>query len=245
MFRKFLLPALVMAGSFLATVGFANSLTGWDPATPAPEQLANTISNLVISAGTAISAWYFITAAAALVAATLRMLGAAPLRLERSVRRFGAPVLRRVVLLTTASSLAFASPAFAAPLAEDTDAAVAITADDSASRNSAFLVDLGWVVTEPPAPAEASTPLVAATPAAAPLTAATPSNEERDHVVRPGDTLWGIAAADLQRTGSGTSTWQVAEHWPRWYAENRDLIGADPNLIIPGTILRAPTLETP
>lgn len=64
-------------------------------------------------------------------------------------------------------------------------------------------------------------------------------------MVRPGDTLWGIAAADLQRTGSGTSTWQVAEHWPRWYAENRDLIGADPNLIIPGTILRAPTLETP
>lgn len=58
-----------------------------------------------------------------------------------------------------------------------------------------------------------------------------------ERVVRPGDTLWGIAAATL---GPDADNAAVAAQWPRWYAANRALIGADPNLILPGQRLVAP-----
>jgi len=57
-------------------------------------------------------------------------------------------------------------------------------------------------------------------------------------VVAPGDTLWAIAARSLRPNASTTA---IAGAWPRWYAANRSVIGADPDLIIPGTVLRPPT----
>ena len=56
--------------------------------------------------------------------------------------------------------------------------------------------------------------------------------------VRRGDSLWSIASRHL---GSGASDVQVAREWPRWYAANRDLIGDDPDLLVPGQQLRPPT----
>jgi resuscitation-promoting factor RpfA len=56
-------------------------------------------------------------------------------------------------------------------------------------------------------------------------------------VVRPGDSLWVIAAA---RLGQPASEDQVAVAWPRWYEANRAEIGSNPNLIRPGQILHAP-----
>lgn len=58
------------------------------------------------------------------------------------------------------------------------------------------------------------------------------------HVVVRGDSLWSIAAAHL---GPGAGDDEVAAEWPRWYAVNRDLIGPDPDLILPGQVLTAPT----
>lgn len=55
--------------------------------------------------------------------------------------------------------------------------------------------------------------------------------------VRPGNSLWSIAA---QRLGPTRSEARIEAEWPRWYAANRRLIGADPNLLLPGTKLRAP-----
>ncbi len=57
-------------------------------------------------------------------------------------------------------------------------------------------------------------------------------------VVRRGDTLWDIAAQHLhsRRTNAG-----IARAWPQWYRLNRTVIGADPNLILPGMRLRIPT----
>ncbi len=57
-------------------------------------------------------------------------------------------------------------------------------------------------------------------------------------VVQRGDTLWGIAAADL---APGASDAEIAEHWPRWYQANRLTIGPHPDLILPGHILQPPT----
>ena len=56
-------------------------------------------------------------------------------------------------------------------------------------------------------------------------------------VVRPGDSLWVIAATRLGRSASDA---QVAVAWPRWYGTNRIEIGSDPNLIRPGQILQSP-----
>ena len=56
-------------------------------------------------------------------------------------------------------------------------------------------------------------------------------------VVEPGDCLWRIAAEHLP-PGAGAA--RVAAEWPRWWAANRDVVGPDPDLILPGQHLRAP-----
>lgn len=56
--------------------------------------------------------------------------------------------------------------------------------------------------------------------------------------VRRGDSLWSVAARHL---GSSATDAEVAREWPRWYAANRAVVGADPDLIVPGEVLVAPT----
>jgi LysM repeat protein len=74
---------------------------------------------------------------------------------------------------------------------------------------------------------------LASTPsaAAAPGLAAGPAAR---YVVQPGDTLSGIAARFAVRGG-----------WPTLYAANRPLIGPDPGLIRPGTVLVLPGQRAP
>lgn len=64
------------------------------------------------------------------------------------------------------------------------------------------------------------------------------SAEIESVTVRRGDSLWTIAARQL---GAGTSDAEIARAWPQWYAANREVIGVDPNLIIPGQQLQPPT----
>lgn len=56
-------------------------------------------------------------------------------------------------------------------------------------------------------------------------------------VVRSGDTLWAIAARHL---GEEADAGAIAAEWPRWYEANRESIGADPDLLLPGTVLIPP-----
>src|SRR5207248_4813081 len=67
--------------------------------------------------------------------------------------------------------------------------------------------------------------------AAAPKTVARPVS---GYAVRPGDTLSGIAARFAVRGG-----------WPALYAANRPLIGPDPDVIRPGTVLVLPGRMAP
>jgi nucleoid-associated protein YgaU len=55
--------------------------------------------------------------------------------------------------------------------------------------------------------------------------------------VRPGDSLWLIAARAL---GPVATQQQIATTWPRWWRANRAVIGADPDLIHPGAVLHSP-----
>jgi resuscitation-promoting factor RpfA len=86
-----------------------------------------------------------------------------------------------------------------------------------------------------------------ATPPATPLpqvrtvpSAAQASEGPPAHIavtVRPDDSLWLIAA---RRLGAGATPSQIDVTWREWYAANRELIGADPNVIHPGQVLVAP-----
>ena len=55
--------------------------------------------------------------------------------------------------------------------------------------------------------------------------------------VRPGDTLWSLAARDLPVDSPDAS---IAARWHAIYAANRSLIGPDPDVIEPGLRLRLP-----
>lgn len=75
----------------------------------------------------------------------------------------------------------------------------------------------------------------------APTGAAAPVPRAADRVVvRAGDTLWGIAATSLRSGRTRPSTAEVARACDRWYAANRRVIGPDPDLILPETVLSRP-----
>jgi len=57
-----------------------------------------------------------------------------------------------------------------------------------------------------------------------------------------GDSLWAIVARHL---GPHATPLQVAREWPRWYAANHTVIGANPNLIRVGQVLTVPTSGAP
>lgn len=56
-------------------------------------------------------------------------------------------------------------------------------------------------------------------------------------VVRPGDTLWDLAAASL---GPRADAADIDARWREIYAQNRAVIGPDPDLIEPAQRLRLP-----
>lgn len=77
-------------------------------------------------------------------------------------------------------------------------------------------------------------------PSVVDLAAAEPDPSPPPHhdvVVEPGDSLWSIATDHL---GAGADPAAVAAEWPRWFAANRDEIGRNPDLILPGTRLLPP-----
>ena len=61
-----------------------------------------------------------------------------------------------------------------------------------------------------------------------------PSPGDRTYVVRPGDSLWSIAQRHPGDSGSVDLRWRAI-----WQA-NRDVVGDDPDLILPGQALRLP-----
>ncbi|MCM3926462.1 LysM peptidoglycan-binding domain-containing protein, partial [Frankia sp. AiPs1] len=64
------------------------------------------------------------------------------------------------------------------------------------------------------------------------------AGEAEEVVVLRGDTLWTIAARHLGPTATPE---QIAAEWPRWWAANSDVIGHDPNVILPGQRLTPPS----
>ena len=90
--------------------------------------------------------------------------------------------------------------------------------------------DPGWVPTPPVVRPQPDLRVLAPT-------RREPTHDAAEVVVRRGDTLWSIAARQL---GADASEAEVAAAWPRWFAANRAVVGADPDLLLPGQVLRAP-----
>lgn len=88
---------------------------------------------------------------------------------------------------------------------------------------------------EPAASAPPSGTAAVAGSAAAPTIAPTPSSAAV--TVQPGDSLWRIAAHSL---GAGATDADVDNAWRAWYFVNREVIGDDPDVILPGQDLTAP-----
>jgi nucleoid-associated protein YgaU len=90
----------------------------------------------------------------------------------------------------------------------------------------------------PPAP-EWTPPPVRALPPVTLTAPRTTSSETtpQEVTVHRGDTLWDLAAAHLSADAGDA---EIAEAWQRWWALNRDVIGADPDLILPGQVLLVP-----
>lgn len=67
-------------------------------------------------------------------------------------------------------------------------------------------------------------------------------NPDRSHegptiVIQTGDSLWDIAHQEL---GADSTLPQIDQRWRQWWQYNSDLIGPDPHMLSPGTILEAP-----
>jgi len=129
----------------------------------------------------------------------------------------------------------------------------------AARRAAALAVGLGLAATAPtavslmsPPPAVAAAGSVSATAAvdwpAGPGTGAVPDwpTETADvpgqHVVLRGDSLWDIAADRLarERPGQPVPDAETARAVDAWWQANADVIGPDPDLLLPGQVLRPP-----
>lgn len=103
-----------------------------------------------------------------------------------------------------------------------------VTAPDGVAARSAAPAP-GWVPDRPLVRRQPSPRLVATSP---------PREERPGVVVRRGDTLWAIAR---QHLGPGATDAEVAQEWPRWHQANQAVIGPDPDRLLPGMVLQAPT----
>lgn len=119
------------------------------------------------------------------------------------------------------------------PPGPDTDAAPA--AGSRAPSPSAAATAPGREVVAPdPSPDESTDP---SPDGSTGPSSTSPANAT--YVVAPGDCLWTIA-----RAHGATTDAEIARAWPTWWEENREVIGADPDLIYPGQVLRIPASLT-
>jgi nucleoid-associated protein YgaU len=93
-------------------------------------------------------------------------------------------------------------------------------------------------VTEHTAPAAADEVRLDGAATLPTATSAPPPAPAPTVAVQAGDTLWDLAADALGGTPTDAD---VAAAWPRWHEANRDVIGADPDVLLPGQVLTVPS----
>ncbi len=220
--------AVLLAGAalFLArlTAGAAHGAIAPHP------QLDQLVALGALAVGTAASAVLAVGTALLAIAAIGRTLGRTWIRVEQVASIVTPRVWRQVVAAGVGTTLMGAAPA--------------VAADDPTA--------LGWQVTNQPAqsvsiedtggPTTTSALSVNTVTGSAPNALNPMPNGSHEPAlgnvtVRPGDCLWSIAASHLHSTATDA---EIAASWRAWYDANRDVVGADPDLILPGQLLTAP-----
>jgi nucleoid-associated protein YgaU len=231
---------LVAAALLWGTTGALTAVGAPGPAEP----------GAVVALAAALSAWVVLTwltvaMSAALVTAAVAGVGS---RAHAAALALAPGAARRIV--SAALGLAIVGTPVAAALPADAGVASVLTAADRSDQagqqvdlatapvpdRPAATVPAGWTPDRPVLPHRRS----AHEEAAARLVTGPTRAERRvadEVVVRRGDSLWEIAARHL---GPDASAADVAVEWPRWHQANRDVIGADPDLLIPGQRLVPP-----
>lgn len=186
---------------------------------------------IVLAAAGLVAAWLSVLLMAGSIAA-LPGARLAPLRLfatrcaPRLAPRIAAGLVTTAVVLTPMGAAQAAPEAGVSATLSVSETPGTETPGTEAPTTGA--PEPGWRPTAPPRPPHSSTSIdFVSRGTAAPDSV----------VVRAGDTLWDITARHL---GNDADAATIAVTWPLWFEANRDVIGADPDLILPGTLLVPP-----
>lgn len=235
-FSSLLAPGVLLLGGVLLAAG-TSLLDGHLP-TVASSGLTSLVGLGVASVGMLVVLWFGFSFCAAFAAELLILRGRhhAAGRLDVFVPMF----MRRAACLALGTSLVAAHPVHAH--ADPAASSSAVTASLEVPGEPSDL-DPQWIPVEAPrAPGPSWQPTVLPSgggllvkEARESRSVISPATDEV--VVRPGDSLWAIAARHI---GPEAPDIQIAEAWPHWYAANRDLIGENADLLQPGQVLHPP-----
>lgn len=220
-----------------------------------PALRADSVDEIVGAAvtglGVVVLAWYVLSMLAFLSCAVAAGLGRRWRAGEDLLERWGAPFLRRIAVVTlgfmvsagVGATSAAGATAPAPGLPDDLRWSPVPTEESVPDAGAALERDAD--LSAPPEPgdpaddrqAAGTRPAQAVAPAAG---GGAEASSREAHVVRPGESLWSIAAGHLRRSGVDPTDRAVAVEWPRWYAANVDTVGTDPHLIHPGQELLVP-----
>ncbi|MFC8038659.1 LysM peptidoglycan-binding domain-containing protein [Paenarthrobacter sp. NPDC057355] len=196
------------------------------------------------TAGTAIVAWWALSVTVAFVAALLHRSGAS--KLAKTLSRYSPAFMVRLAAAVLGINLLGGGLAHAdvaptpewLPTSTHSSTLLRAAAPPSANGSSLSLTDGESPANTAPDPSwRPKPPVIAPGLLSRPGTREAPAAGGSGVEVKAGDTLWSIAAAGLAPFSTDVD---VAMAWPKWYAANRSIIGADPSVLIPGQILHPP-----
>lgn len=213
---------LLFLGGLLCHIGFSLSHQWLDPANKWQEINVEAMIGIVASAaGSLLVAWWWLALSLAGIHAGLERTGR--FRRAASLRRFAPAFMRRLMIAAISTQLVTGGIAHA----DDTNLAPQWQHPPQTVSATTAPDYPGW---QPAPPVMHPGPLAGGT-----ARANQPSEE--GIAVRSGESLWEISARQL---GPGATDADIANEWPRWYQANRDVIGPNPDKILPGQVLLPP-----
>jgi nucleoid-associated protein YgaU len=242
------IAALVALAGMTALMGWACVGLIAQTRAPGPASFDTEIGLVAAVSASGCGAWLAVGAALTVLGSLPGALAAAA---DSLARRIAPAAWRRVIHLAIGTALVSGPVGVPPAWADNHSTAYVSTASaanppgglDSPSPDPATLPPIDrpgetagettWTPSAPPPP-------VPIAPPASPLVTgnARPAAVVEEHVVvRRGDTLWHIAGRHL---GPSASAAEIALEWPRWWNTNRNIIGPDPDRILPGQLLRPP-----
>jgi len=240
---------ILVLGVFLAVTG-GFLIQRWHAASARQQSMSfeDQLGIATNTAGLIVLAWWVMSFAIAVTAALLDRFGRT--RAAAATGRFSPAFMRRLVLAAVGLQLAAAPLANASVPLDGPDPGRPVPTAVSPWTPSPSTVPVEAAQSPPPEPGgpAASSAVdprwkpVRPVVEGGPLTARHVRDQDtgdarREVTVRSGDSLWSITAAAL---GPFATDADIAREWPRLYAGNRDVIGANPHFLRPGQVLLLP-----